>query len=184
VLERRLERSRVFREAQYSEERTALEGLPTTDTKNFLIFKNVRSDIGYSIQCDWVKDEDVITFRHIPGLTLNEETGRIKAGYYGRSDILQVTWIGHGHASVDPSDHAEAGYTVQVSPGHDVEELTDAEAAYLRAAAELLVERNREYVDHELRFFAEKVWQQLDGMTPEQAIVWLETNGWYERVNV
>lgn len=134
--------------------------------------RNVRSDLADGIERYWVGHKTSHT-----GLQyLDLKDGRVVKGRYliERTDIFCFQDFGRVNVFVeaDGSWHADV-WT-------DGDKLTDAERRSIDRQVKAALKAQSEYVEHEGRFLRERPWEDVYGMTPEDAVESLRE--WERRV--
>lgn len=130
--------------------------------------KNVRSDLREEIQKYYVgKVNSNIGMQYV-----HFKDGILKAHRHpSRRDLMVVYYDRLCNAYIEPNG------SISVQPFDSVE-LTPEENTIIRLQCAKFVLQDREYFEHENKWFREEPWMAVDGKTPEEAVEILERLGW------
>lgn len=141
------------------------------DVTQLSVSKNVRSNLADEMEKYWVGREN----SNIGIQWLNLKDGHVYkfselSDAFGRKDIFLVQMFNGFNVFVEPDGSIDIQeYGAQLYP---------EEREEVKKFVVDLMEKEKEYVEHERRFLQEKPWRQCDGMTPQQAVDKLRELGW------
>lgn len=133
------------------------------------VSKHVRSNLATEVQKYWVgKPDSNIGLQY---LRLHNGVIEVPEFSFERKDLLLVQFWGVCNVFVEPSGH------IQIDAWSETI-LSEADRAHIAAQIPPIVAAHEEFFKEENRFFQEKPWLQVHGMTPEQALAKFVELGW------
>lgn len=126
----------------------------------FQVLKNVRSDLKEKIAKNWLGETN--SSIGIQYLDFNDGVIHFR-GHSARTDVILIQWQDTCNVFIEVD-----GYK-SIQPFGDIK-LSDREKKYITIICEEFLDKEREYIEHEKHFLDSRPWEQLDGLTPEQAI--------------
>lgn len=156
--------------------------LAEDDTAVVLYFsQSDRTNLADKIEEYWVgKKNSPIGIQY-----LTFKDGKVNVGrFYERQDVLDVQCFHPGcNAFIDVN--GDANIQPWGTYGKDgaarknaAKKIPPGLVEMMQGACKLWFSRNHEFVERQARFFAERPWEQVDGMTPDDAVAKLRELGW------
>lgn len=162
----------------------------TVKLGDFTVGRNDRTDMRSQIQKYWVGREyspfgiQYVQYTHRPegpGMEKyrRETKGKIvvPAHSWERDDIFCIQhWEPGVNTFVDLSGDS---YKISIQPWNGVSLSPEDEQTIREQVAQVMKDpANADYIERQRRWFNEKPWKQLNGLTPEEAVSKLESMGW------
>jgi len=148
----------------------------TVEYKSLLLGKgpsitlNDRTQIRQNISKYW--QNQTSSMYNIQYLDLNNGVINIKQYCYERTDIFVVQFSNRCNIFVEADGQHSVNVFENATP------LTMAEDTYIELLCEELLIAESNFVETQRLFFGTQPWLQLEGLTPDQAIVKLKSLGW------
>lgn len=133
------------------------------------LVKNIRSNLSEEIEKYWVPNPNSIV--GLQYIKLKDGIISVAERLFERTDIFSFQVWNIANIFVEPNGKISIQEWERGS-------LTPGQAKYLKYHILQLANKEMDYILRENRFFDEKPWKYLNGMTPQQAISKLHELGW------